>query len=232
MADYDDYDDVRASFSEDDDIPYSHKRYGEHSGGSRRYGLPRRSETYSGNLGNRHSGGEHFHRSPSYNLDGHFDSGLHLSRSGGTSLSRRGNGHFGREAPSRRPTYQPEAEYYDGDYGPGYSPYKERYPQDIGYVPRRHASGDNFIYNSNVNFVSEVRHIHLHPPYNEAVARQEEGSSRRKREASRGFPPPSVEKSVKSRKPLQMGRDLGTLLLPPIVDNMVNLAFNHGHKKS
>ena len=225
MADYSDDDDVRASFSEDDENPYSHKGYGGHSGGSRRYKLPRRSETYSSNLGSRRSGGERFHRTPSYDLDEYFDSGMQLSRSGGTSLSRRGNGHFGREAPSRRPTYPPEAEYYDGDYGPGYSPYKERYPQDIGYVPRRHASGDIFIHNSNVKFVSEERPIHIHSPYNEAVARQKEGSSRKRREASRNVPPPPVEKSVKSRT-----KDLMPLILPPLFDNMFNRAFNHRHK--
>ena len=122
MADDDDDEDVRASFSEDDKIPYSHKRYGGHSSGSRRYKLPRRSETYSGNLGSRRSGGEQFHRTPSYDLDEDFDSGMQLSRSGGTDLSKRGNGRFGREAPNRRATYQQEAGHYDEGYGPGYSP--------------------------------------------------------------------------------------------------------------
>ena len=195
MAEYEYDDGICASHSEDDEFPYSHKGYGGHSGGSRGYELSRRSQTYSGNPGNRRSGGARSHRTTSYNLDeDDLDDGsdrrLQLSRRDGTDLSNRGNGHFGREAPSRRPTYHAEPAYYDGVYRQEYSPCNERYPPDIGYNFRSRALGDNFNINGDVKF---IEHKHYH--YDGPPAHQKEWSDRKDREAYRDTPPPPVKKS-------------------------------------
>ena len=235
MAEYDDDDDIRAYFSEDDDIPSSHKRYGGHGGVSHGYELPRRSQTYSGNPGNRRSGGARSHRATRYDLDEDdldedFDSSRQLSRRGRTDLSKRGHGHFEREAPSGRDIYQPEPDYYNRDYGQAYPPCNERYPPDFGYRPRRHASGDNFPSHSNMN--SSSHEIYVHNEYNEynffyspnhgAPAYQTGWSDKNERQGFRDAPPPPVKNSgKKGNRMIKLTSRLGPAIITPVVERLL-----------